>query len=119
MGIVHAIIILLVILVLYYSTKYVVNWFTNRVEVILFYSDRCRHCQNMMPEWTRFEDITNGGDISVRKISSYEKSDLSQMYNPTGMVPMIVRVDENGPIAYRGPRNAEAFYKFAVFGIGQ
>lgn len=83
--------------------------------LVLFYSERCGHSVNMMPDWEKMKNIlgsTNKVDIIGLEQS---KNPEIQQYDIKGF-PTIRFYPDGFPssnfVEYRGPRTAESFIKF-------
>ena len=82
------------------------------VEVILFHSPNCGHCNKMAPAWKELESMV-GSNVKIKKIDTAENPQLAEYFGVQG-VPHIVKTEGAKQSIYRGDRTAKDLYNFAV-----
>lgn len=87
------------------------------ISIILFYSNQCVYCQQMIPMYKRLPGMINGCHFAMVNLSV--NSRVVQMAKttiaPIQYVPMIVLYVNGKPfMKYNGPNNAESICQFVI-----
>jgi thiol-disulfide isomerase/thioredoxin len=115
----------MIVVVIYLLTKYSKNTTSSEEEVqkeepfkqhnthpklILYYSDHCHHCHDLMPAWN---SLNFGKHVEVHKINCGEDTNMKQCSGITGY-PTIIYRDDMKKVTYTGDRSKEDMTKFVM-----
>ena len=98
--------IILLILLWVYSEHKKVYW---------FYMDSCGYCINMKREWELFEKLCQNTLLVPIRIDYKDPTNIHLVNKyQIKSVPTIILLTKNSTTTYRGPRKANAIYKWAI-----
>ena len=88
----------------------------NEMNMCLFYTEWCGHCQNFKPEWEKAKKQLDGKKINGVKVNFHEidcdkEEDLAKEYNVSGY-PTVKCIKKDEVKDYDGERSEDAVVEF-------
>lgn len=84
--------------------------------ITLFYADWCGHCQQLKPEWNKFEKLIRdsdvGDEIMIATVGEEERGYVSGDSDVIGYPSIFYLMDGIKQKEYSGPRNSEGLIEF-------
>lgn len=93
---------------------------SNKVTLVDFYADWCRHCKNLMPVIEQVAEIFKDmEDVQVVKINGDSNGrKMSRKYKIPGYPALLLFQDGSEPIEFNGSRDAESISNFIQLASG-
>jgi thioredoxin-like negative regulator of GroEL len=92
-----------------------VNIVSKRPTIVLFYMDRCSHCQEMKPEWAEFVHRSPVQTVSFNMATATSPLRKALTRDLVEGVPTIILYLDGKPyVTYTGPNTKEGFMQFAA-----
>jgi thiol-disulfide isomerase/thioredoxin len=85
--------------------------------LMLFYSEKCEHCKNLIPIFKKLPGTVGGCQFGMINVNSNRKciEMAKQTIAPIQYVPYIVMYDNGKPVmTYKGPHEAPLICRFVV-----